>query len=201
MERSDSRARILGRVRELQVPGAPLPDVAGPWTVPPDRLARFRSMVELAGGSVEEVPRNALESSVDRIASSLDAVRVLSTVSGVASRGFVELPRGPHGPAPCDLAVVAGEFGVAENGAIWMTDRGVRERSLWFLCQHLAVVLDRERLVAHMHEAYERASLEGAAFGLFLSGPSKTADIEQAMVIGAHGPRSLRVLLVQSLND
>jgi L-lactate dehydrogenase complex protein LldG len=36
------------------------------------------------------------------------------------------------------------------------------------------------------------------AFGVFVAGPSKTADIEQILVIGAHGPRSLTVLLVPS---
>jgi L-lactate dehydrogenase complex protein LldG len=45
-----------------------------------------------------------------------------------------------------------------------------------------------------MHAAYEELGKVKSSFGLFLSGPSKTADIEQSLVIGAHGARSLTVV-------
>jgi L-lactate dehydrogenase complex protein LldG len=95
-----------------------------------------------------------------------------------------------------DMAIAPGEFAVAENGAVWVTDRQVRQRAIFFIPQHLALVVPREQLVHNMHEAYGRLAFGEAGFGAFISGPSKTADIEQSLVIGAHGPRSLTVMLI-----
>ena len=47
-----------------------------------------------------------------------------------------------------------------------------------------------------MHEAYENIDFTNAGYGAFVSGPSKTADIEQALVIGAHGPKSGYVIFI-----
>jgi L-lactate dehydrogenase complex protein LldG len=87
---------------------------------------------------------------------------------------------------------------VAENGSIWVTDRAVRHRALFFIVQHLALVIPAHSIVHNMHQAYDRLELGGAEFGVFIAGPSKTADIEQSLVIGAHGPRSLTVFCVDS---
>jgi L-lactate dehydrogenase complex protein LldG len=72
----------------------------------------------------------------------------------------------------------------------------VKHRAIYFIVQHLALVLPADQLVDNMHQAYDRATVGSSSLGLFLSGPSKTADIEQSLVIGAHGPRSLSVVLV-----
>ena len=110
----------------------------------------------------------------------------------------------PYDLADVDLAIVPGELAVAENAAVWVTDAALPQRSAYFLSQHLVLVVPADRLVHNMHEAYAwlaAARRQAAArspnrmFGTFLSGPSKTADIEQALVIGAHGARSLHVLL------
>jgi L-lactate dehydrogenase complex protein LldG len=92
--------------------------------------------------------------------------------------------------------VCPGTFGVAENGAVWIADSVVPEPALLFLTQHLVLMLDRRQIVSNMHEAYERLSFDERSYGTFISGPSKTADIEQSLVIGAHGPRSVTVLLL-----
>ena len=84
---------------------------------------------------------------------------------------------------------------MAENGAVWVIDRHVRQRAIFFIPQHLALVVPREKIVHNLHEAYRRLAFDGPGFGVFISGPSKTADIEQSLVIGAHGPRSLTVIL------
>jgi len=95
-----------------------------------------------------------------------------------------------------DIAIARGDFAVAENGAVWVTDRDMTHRAILFITQHLVLVVPRDQVIDNMHQAYERLSFAGAGFGVFLSGPSKTADIEQSLVIGAHGPRSLTVFLV-----
>ncbi|HEX8325981.1 MAG TPA: LUD domain-containing protein [Hymenobacter sp.] len=96
--------------------------------------------------------------------------------------------------ADIDLAVLQGEIGVAENGAIWLPEANMLNRALPTITQHLVLLLDHRRLVATMHEAYAQLPSTGG-YGKFVAGPSKTADIEQSLVIGAHGARSLVVLL------
>lgn len=84
-------------------------------------------------------------------------------------------------PQPCHHSKLA----VAENGAVWLPCKGDR-RDL-FACEHLRVAVNAADVVDTMHDAVARVSLEGYEFGVFVSGPSKTADIEQALVLGAHG--------------
>jgi L-lactate dehydrogenase complex protein LldG len=135
-----------------------------------------------------------------------EARQIVSVVPGVGDAN-VDLAsiEDPHALAGVDVAILPGEFGVAENGAIWVTDRVARWRAVYYICQHLVLVLPACEIVDNMHAAYERLRTAGAVgssafsepmFGAFISGPSKTADIEQSLVIGAHGPRSLTVFLV-----
>lgn len=84
-------------------------------------------------------------------------------------------------------------FGVAENGAIWLTEENLPHRVAPFICQHLVIFV--ADIVPTMHQAYERLGDLKSGFGLFLAGPSKTADIEQSLVVGAHGARSLTVVV------
>ena len=107
----------------------------------------------------------------------------------------------PHDFESLECCVVPGEFAVAENGAVWLTHEAIPLRAALFVTQHLMLVVPADHIVQNMHEAYERISFDEAQFGIFISGPSKTADIEQSLVIGAHGARSLTVLLVDELTD
>ena len=100
-----------------------------------------------------------------------------------------------HTLAGLDVLVCPGELGVAENGAVWLGESGMGPRAAPFLTQHLVLVLDRSVIVPDMHAAYDTLDVAREGYGVFVAGPSKTADIEQALVIGAHGPRSLTVLL------
>ena len=97
-----------------------------------------------------------------------------------------------------DLAIVKGNFAVAENGAIWMKNETNRHRALYFIAQNIVIVIDENNIVNNMHEAYEKISFDNQGYGVFISGPSKTADIEQSLVIGAHGPKSGYVIFVKS---
>jgi L-lactate dehydrogenase complex protein LldG len=104
--------------------------------------------------------------------------------------------RKPHDLSNVKLAVLEGKFGVAENASIWVTDETLPDRALPFICENLILVIKRERIVATMHEAYETIGDASHNFATFIAGPSKTADIEQSLVLGAHGPKSLTVFLI-----
>ena len=93
-----------------------------------------------------------------------------------------------------DLAIVEGCFGVAENGAVWITQQ-VKHKALYFISTGLVILTNKEDLVNNMHEAYKRVEGTDYKYGFFVSGPSKTADIEQALVFGAHGPMNVLVIL------
>ena len=98
-------------------------------------------------------------------------------------------------PEKADMVVIRGQLGVAENGAVWIDEDDMQIRKLPFLTVHLVLVLDKGKILPDMHEAYEQVDLERSGFGVFIAGPSKTADIEQSLVIGAHGPIEHTILL------
>ena len=93
-----------------------------------------------------------------------------------------------------DLGVVAGSFGVAENGAVWIA-QDIRHKALYFGAAALVIVIPKDAIVDTMHEAVVRPEVDDFGYGCFMSGPSKTADIEQALVFGAHGPMSVTVVI------
>jgi len=102
----------------------------------------------------------------------------------------------PHELKSLDLAIVKGEFAVAENGAVWIKNGNNKHRALYFIANNIVIIVSKDDIVNNMHEAYERIEFENAGYGVFISGPSKTADIEQSLVIGAHGPKSGYVIFV-----
>jgi L-lactate dehydrogenase complex protein LldG len=93
-----------------------------------------------------------------------------------------------------ELAVLQAQFGIAENGAIFISERNMMNRALPFITQHLVIILERKNILSNMHDAFNVIS-PADDYGVFIAGPSKTADIEQSLVIGAHGAKSLTVIL------
>jgi L-lactate dehydrogenase complex protein LldG len=102
----------------------------------------------------------------------------------------------PHGLEFIDLSIIDAQFGVAENGAVWISENDFIVRALPFIVNDLVLILSKKDICLHMHDAYNIISKRDRTFGLFLSGPSKTADIEQCLVIGAQGAVSVTVLLI-----
>lgn len=96
-----------------------------------------------------------------------------------------------------DVAVIRGKLGVAENGAVWI-EQDIKYRALYFISENLVILLDKEKLVNNMEEAYRLINTGPYGYGTFISGPSKTADIEQALVFGAHGAKGVTVILTGS---
>ncbi|HET7752756.1 MAG TPA: LUD domain-containing protein [Anaeromyxobacteraceae bacterium] len=194
----DSRRAILEAVRAAAPPAAPLPEIGRFARPTADPVGEFAKALEaVAGVPVRVEDERALRAAIDGLASRLGAKRVVCEVSAAAP-GDVRLADLPdaHDLEGVDLAVLPGTLGVLENGAIWVPTDGLRHRAVFVVAQHLALVLPAAALVSDMHEAYEHIRFEGRGFGTFIAGPSKTADIEQALVIGAHGARSCTVFLV-----
>ncbi|MDR1594796.1 MAG: LUD domain-containing protein [Prevotellaceae bacterium] len=124
-----------------------------------------------------------------------DAVRIASNLPEITIASFnPDETDDPHNLNDVELAIVKGELGVAENGCVWIP-QNVRQKALYFISENLVIILDKNKIVNNMHEAYERVAGNDYGFGVFISGPSKTADIEQALVIGAHGAKSVRVII------
>src|SRR6516162_6393480 len=104
--------------------------------------------------------------------------------------------RDPHELNDVDVGVVRSPLGVAEAGAIWLTQKELVVNALGMLSQHLVVLLDPAAIVDTMHDAYGRLDLTASPYGVFLAGPSATGDIEGVIIHGAQGARSLTVLLL-----
>jgi L-lactate dehydrogenase complex protein LldG len=117
-------------------------------------------------------------------------------VPEIAGTCRVEDIHDPHALADMDVGVMRAQFGVAENGAVWVTQEDLIVDALGFLSQHLVVLLDPHEIVSDMHEAYRRVRLHEPAYGCFMMGPSATADIEVTVVHGAQGPGSLNVFFL-----
>ncbi len=190
-----SREAILQKVAAAQPSALPLPQV--PRVAQPFNLvSKFVATLESIGGKTISIREN------DPVGETVrhlfpDAKRIVSSITSVEQyffAGYKNLLH--HSLQDADVAIIEAPFGVAENGAVWVTEEDLKIRVLPFICEHLVAVVKAESLVPTMHEAYEKIGAADYGFGVFIAGPSKTADIEQSLVLGAHGPKTMTVLLV-----
>lgn len=190
-----SRETILAQIRRNTGARQEMPDLSAMETIVyPDKLKTFSEVLAAAGGKAVELRPGEELNAVIR-SEFPEARRIASNLPEITCATFnpdeVEDPCTFNGT---DLAVVEGAFGVAENGAVWIPRR-VRHKGLYFISNALVILLDKTKLVNTMNEAYRLTAKEEYGYGVFMSGPSKTADIEQALVFGAHGPIQVTVLL------
>lgn len=191
-----SRAAILDAVRRAQPALIPLPDpaVLGVGGRMEGTLARFTASLDLIGAGV--VHGTSLDDAASWLRENLPAgARVASTLPGLPGNTDLAAISSPHDLEGTHTAVFAARFGVCENGAVWIDETGLGHRVLPMIAEHLFIVVRAADIVPDMHDAYRRLGHMGCGFGLFLAGPSKTADIEQCLVIGAHGSRSVTVFV------
>ena len=190
---SQAREAILEAVRRARLPAVPLPPITGVRDADTgDLVSRFMASVEAAAAAVQIVETGGVEAAVrERFP---EAASIAATVPAWPF-DRMDARTDARTLAGLDVLVCPGELGVAENGAVWLGESGMGPRAAPFLTQHLVLVLDRSVIVPDMHAAYDNLDVAREGYGVFVAGPSKTADIEQTLVIGAHGPRSLTVLL------
>ena len=165
----------------------------------PNPLVQFVKMSEMVGGQVIEVDAGRdinvlireLFPEAKEIASNLPEITIATRNPDTVGRA-----RDLNGT---DVGIIRGQFGVAENGCIWIPQT-MKEKAICFISENLIILLPKSQIVNNMHEAYKRIEFDKTydGYGTFISGPSKTADIAQVLVMGAQAARSVTVLLMPS---
>lgn len=192
----ESRNKILAAIAQNQPAATPLPDMSNLAVVDYEVVEKFRTILEGIGGQTVDIV------SVQEVVPFVkeyygNPQRVITTVKELGVIGETDWQQAdPHSLENVDLMIMEADFGVAENGALWVTESYMGQRVAPFITQNLAVILKKSDLVPTMHHAYDRIGTADYPFGMFLAGPSKTADIEQSLVLGAHGSRTMTVFLI-----
>ena len=193
-----SREKILGAI-SINKPALielPVIDIKSTSVLAADWVEQFTKTLESIGGKV------ILLSSIDVIKEEIQQAKIGGEyiVNTLPILGEVNNEINSTMEASLletvDRAYIEGSMGVAENGSVWLYEHQIKNRLLPFICQHLVICLNVNKIVPNLHEAYKQIDVAKEGYGVFLAGPSKTADIEQSLVIGAHGARSLLVYLI-----
>ena len=193
-----NKEEILKRYRENVRERYDMPDLSDIRAITyPDPLVQFITMSQNVGGKVIEVKDGQ---DINDIIKEVypDAKEIASNLPEVtiATRNpdTVEDASQLNGT---DVGIIRGVFGVAENGCIWIPQQ-MKEKVVCFISENLVILLPKSQIVNNMHEAYRRVEFNDYGYGTFISGPSKTADIAQVLVMGAQAARSVTVLLMPS---
>ncbi|MGQ7944334.1 LutC/YkgG family protein [Flavobacterium sp. WC2509] len=192
-----ARENILNAIAMNQPDWVELPVIDTDSTIHYDDLfTQFKTVLESIGGKVELISDLSIlkkQLIVDKITGNyvVNTVTALGEVDGeVFYLPASELEK-------VEKAYVKGTIGVAENGAIWIYESQMVNRLIPFICQHLILIIDKKDIVDNLHLAYQKIDVSKEGFGTFIAGPSKTADIEQSLVIGAHGARSATIYVIE----
>jgi len=161
----------------------------------PNPLQQFINMTKSVGGNAIEVEKG---SNLNELIRKLypDAKEIASNLPeiSIATRNpdTIDSAQALNGT---DVGVIRGIFGVAENACVWIPQQ-MKEKAVCFISENLIILLNKSQIVNNMHEAYQRIEFNDYGYGTFISGPSKTADIAQVLVMGAQAARSATVLLL-----
>jgi L-lactate dehydrogenase complex protein LldG len=189
-----SRDDILARVRKNQPPPQPLPPVPTFDTATGSALETFKAALAGMGGKLADAPADG---NLDALIRKLfpDAKVICSATPEVKGNRPIDKIRRPQELDDVDVGVVRAVYGVAETGSVWVSEAEFKVNTLGFLAQHLVVLLDPGRIVGNLHHAYRERAQFDARYGVFMTGPSATADIEGVLIHGAQGIRTLTVIL------
>ena len=161
-----------------------------------DTVAQFIEMSQAVGANVGEAATgDSLDDIIRKaypdakvVASSLPEVRIATL-----NPDTVADAQALNGT---DVGVVRGQIGVAENGCVWIP-QSMKQKAVCFICEYLVIVRPKSGIVNNRHEAYARIEMPATGLGTFIAGPSKTADIEQALVMGAQAARGVTVVITE----
>lgn len=193
----DSRTAILEKIRQNQPEiSAELPEVGVLGLETFDLIEKYTTVLQSIGGEYVEV--KDYNEIIDFVKDNYSSDKmIITTIPELAEFGATNwINDAPHSLEDVELSIVRAHFGVAENSALWVTDAVLGQRVTPFISQYLGIILSKKDIVATMHQAYQLIGESKYDFGTFIAGPSKTADIEQSLVLGAHGARGLVVFLL-----
>jgi L-lactate dehydrogenase complex protein LldG len=196
-EKIMGKSSILKSIKENKPTLISLPEIdVNSFEETINLVETFKKNVESVGGNIKELSQiQDLDLEIKNRYP--NAKRIFSQISeSVLGNVQISEQTKPKDLENLDLAILKGVFGVAENGAIWISDEQFSIRILPFITNDLVLILQKKDLCQHMHHAYKMIANRTRTFGLFISGPSKTADIEQCLVIGAQGAMSLTIFLI-----
>lgn len=158
-----------------------------------DNFRQFKTVLESIGGKVELIDDISVVNNLfdaEKSNGKLIINTLNETDKKVVQLTSFELEE-------LEKVCVKGTLGVAENGSVWVYESQMVNRLLPFICQNLVIVINKSDIVPTMHHAYQKIDITKEGFGIFIAGPSKTADIEQSLVIGAHGARTATIYVVE----
>jgi len=185
----------------------PLPGGA-PAAAAGDVIARFAETFAAAGGFLLQGPVEAALSDLGEMLRAEGVTALFFPDDDPAGREIAEalVPFGPFtlttaaevrgGSAMVTAGFRTAEAGIAECGTIVETSAGGRTLLPGLLADVHVSIVPVSRVVARMEEALSPLAADTPRNISFLSGPSKTADIEQTLTVGAHGPKKAIVLLL-----
>ena len=193
-----SKEDILSKYRANVREKFDMPDLSDIQAITyPDPLLQFMNMTKSVGGNAIEVEKGR---DVNELIKELypDAKEIASNLPEItiATRNPDEVGSA-NDLNGTDVGIIQGSFGVAENACVWIPQQ-MKEKAVCFISENLVILLPKSQIVNNMHEAYKRIEFdkEYDGYGTFISGPSKTADIAQVLVMGAQAARSATVLLL-----
>jgi L-lactate dehydrogenase complex protein LldG len=189
-----SREKILSAIATNQPELVALPTIDINTVIRyEDNFIQFKTVLEGIGGKVELIQDISVVNNLFKAQKSSGKL-IINTFDEVDKQIVLltsfELEK-------LDKVCIKGSLGVAENGSVWVYESQMFNRLLPFICQHLILVIDKKDIVPTMHHAYNKIDIAKEGFGIFIAGPSKTADIEQSLVIGAHGARTTTIYVVE----
>ncbi len=192
-----SKEKILQVVAANQPEFVPLPEMNHGCLIEySDLCAQFKTASENVGATVQRI--NDIQVLKEELKKEAEAGRfIINTIAGLGTinKQATLLPAARLNQL--EKVYIKGTIGVAENAAVWVPESNMLNRLLPFIAEHLVLLLEKKNIVTTLHEAYQRIDISTAGFGVFIAGPSKTADIEQSLVTGAHGARSTKVYILE----
>ena len=195
-----AREEILERLRKNTRETYDFPDLSGLNPIKfPDPVAEFiKKTTTTAGAKLIEMEES--DNLNELIRKAYPEAKVLaSNLPGIEADLNPDTVEHVEDLMKVDVGIIEGRIGVAENACIWIPQQ-MKEKAVCFASEYLVIILRRDDIVNNMHEAYARLATSAEyfqqyKFGTFISGPSKTADIESALVYGAQAARGVTVVL------
>ncbi len=209
-----AREKILNRIRAVtsEVSGGnPVRRIAEPpRLIRPDLgsdlVQRFGEKLALGGGSlarVQDLQRAVIE--IERFLRDAELPLRLRAAPALWDFPWGDALEVSFGPSiGNDLVSVTPAFcAIAESGSVVLLSGEHSPTTLNFLPDVHIVVLESSQLVRHFEDAWARLRESGEIPRTvnIITGPSKTADIEQTLQVGAHGPRKLHVIWIDGTDD